>query len=94
MRSACGSLAVIAFASTACEFSSPPIIAPAIAPPPMNASDRPLNAFAARFSAIFATFSIIALHGPAKAGHYRLVIPVPSVLRYGRICPVPSITHL
>src|SRR5688500_15748761 len=58
-RSACGSLAVIALASTACELNRPPIIAPAIAPPPMNAIDLPASAFATRFSAMFVTFSIL-----------------------------------
>ena len=86
VRSACGSLAVIAFASTACEFSRPPIIAPAIAPPPMNAIDLPLSAFAARFSAILATFSIASL---VTLSTVRFTF---SLLRL--ICPVPSMIHL
>ena len=57
VRSLCGSLAVIHFASTAWEFSNPPIIAPAIAPPPMNASDLPLNTFV-RFAAILAVLFV------------------------------------
>src|SRR5688572_28645903 len=61
VRSACGSLAVIAFASTACELSRPPIIAPAIEPPPIKAIVLPLSAFAARFSAMLATFSMMYL---------------------------------
>ncbi len=106
MRSACGSLAVIAFDSTACEFSNPPIIAPAIAPPPMNAIDAPAQRVRRALVRHLCYFFHIALQGPASspATVFSCSVILDSVIYqsanlpiyqcYVRICPVPSITHL